>query len=192
MRQGVEPGRRPGADPEPASGGTVGAMRLLVVEDEADLADAVARACAATAMPSTSPPTARRRSTSSAFNEYDLVCLDITMPGIDGREVCRQHPRADRHVDPSPRVLDAHRPRLARGSRGGPRRRRRRLPRQAVRVPRAAGPGALAAAARRRHDRPPCSRVGDLELDTARHAAAARRSRSSSSPPRSSRSCATS
>ena len=23
-------------------------------------------------------------------NDYDLVCLDLTMPGIDGREVCRR------------------------------------------------------------------------------------------------------
>ena len=36
------------------------------------------------------------------INEYDLVCLDLTMPGIDGREVCRQI-RADTRVDPAPR-----------------------------------------------------------------------------------------
>ena len=25
-----------------------------------------------------------------AVNEYDLVCLDLTLPGVDGREVCRR------------------------------------------------------------------------------------------------------
>ena len=71
------------------------------------------------------------------------------MPGTDGREVCRRI-RAD-PLDPQPRVLmltarDSLDDRVA-----GTRRRRRRLPRQALRLPRAAGPGAVAAAAR--HER---------------------------------------
>lgn len=38
------------------------------------------------------------------LNAYDVICLDITMPGVDGREVCRQI-RADEFVTPQPRIL---------------------------------------------------------------------------------------
>ena len=39
-----------------------------------------------------------------AINEYDLVCLDLTMPGVGGREVCRRI-RTDELAGPPPRVL---------------------------------------------------------------------------------------
>ncbi len=55
-------------------------------------------------MPSTWPRTASEALEKLAINEYDLVCLDITMPGVDGLEVCR-HIRADTTRDPRPRVL---------------------------------------------------------------------------------------
>ena len=79
-------------------------MRILVVDDEPDLAEAVARGLrrdgyAVDVAPSGADALDRLR-----VNEYDLVCLDVTMPGIDGREVCRQI-RADARVDPAPRVL---------------------------------------------------------------------------------------
>lgn len=38
------------------------------------------------------------------LNPYDLICLDITMPGVDGREVCRQV-RNDPLIAPQPRIL---------------------------------------------------------------------------------------
>lgn len=38
------------------------------------------------------------------LNAYDLICLDITMPGVDGREVCRQI-RADTMLPGQPRIL---------------------------------------------------------------------------------------
>ncbi len=38
------------------------------------------------------------------LNPYDLICLDITMPGMDGREVCRKI-RADELISPQPRIL---------------------------------------------------------------------------------------
>src|SRR5690606_13970320 len=37
-------------------------------------------------------------------NAYDLVCLDLTMPGTDGREVCRRI-RAGEGPGEQPRVL---------------------------------------------------------------------------------------
>lgn len=38
------------------------------------------------------------------LNPYDLICLDITMPGVDGREVCRRV-RNDLLITPRPRIL---------------------------------------------------------------------------------------
>ena len=40
--------------------------------------------------PSTSRPTGATLSSRSAINDYDLVILDIRLPGINGLEVCRR------------------------------------------------------------------------------------------------------
>ena len=44
-----------------------------------------------------------------AINDYDLVCLDLTLPGIGGREVCRRiradDIRLEVSAEPPPRVL---------------------------------------------------------------------------------------
>src|SRR5690349_7957871 len=40
----------------------------------------------------------------ATVNAYDLICLDITMPGRDGREVCRRL-RSDPGLARQPRIL---------------------------------------------------------------------------------------
>ncbi len=79
-------------------------MRILVVDDEVDLANAVA--------------TGLRREGYAVdvvhggvdaldrlqFQPYDLICLDLTMPDMDGLEVCKQI-RANPPEGGAPRVL---------------------------------------------------------------------------------------
>lgn len=64
-------------------------MRILVVEDEADLAAAVAaglrREGYATDIASDGASALDR----AAVNRYDVVCLDLNLPDIDGLDVCR-------------------------------------------------------------------------------------------------------
>lgn len=79
-------------------------MRLLVVDDEVDLADAVARGLRRDGYAVDVAYDGVGALDKLGVNEYDLVCLDITMPGIDGREVCRRL-RAERDRMPQPRVL---------------------------------------------------------------------------------------
>ena len=65
-------------------------MRLLVVEDEPDLAQALAaglrREGYAVDVASDGASALER----VAITDYDLVCLDLGLPDIDGREVCRR------------------------------------------------------------------------------------------------------
>jgi DNA-binding response OmpR family regulator len=77
-------------------------MRILVVDDEVELADAVARGLRREGYAVDVAHDGADALDKAAINTYDLLCLDITMPGIDGREVCRRV-RAD--ADPQPRVL---------------------------------------------------------------------------------------
>lgn len=77
-------------------------MRILVVDDEVDLADAVSRGLRREGYAVDVANDGADALDKAAINAYDLVCLDITMPGIDGREVCRRI-RAD--VEPQPRIL---------------------------------------------------------------------------------------
>jgi DNA-binding response OmpR family regulator len=79
-------------------------MRLLVVEDEADLAEAVARGLRRDGYAVDVAPDGEEALEKLAVNEYDLVCLDLTLPGVGGREVCRRI-RAEATLDPPPRVL---------------------------------------------------------------------------------------
>ena len=82
---------------------TLPAMRVLVVDDEIDLADAVARGLRREGYAVDVANDGADALEKAIFNGYDLICLDITMPGMDGREVCRsirRHP-----FEPQPRVL---------------------------------------------------------------------------------------
>lgn len=65
-------------------------MRVLIVEDEPKIADVLQRGLEAeriVADVATDGESALRR---AAMREYDLVILDVMLPGIDGFETCRQ------------------------------------------------------------------------------------------------------
>lgn len=79
-------------------------MRLLVVDDEVELAEAVARGLRRDGYAVDLAFDGAEALEKLAVNGYDLVCLDLTMPGIGGREVCRRI-RSDELAGPPPRVL---------------------------------------------------------------------------------------
>ncbi|MGZ4706328.1 MAG: response regulator transcription factor [Acidimicrobiales bacterium] len=79
-------------------------MRLLVVDDESELAEAVARGLRRDGYAVDLAFDGSEALEKLAVNEYDLVCLDLTMPGIGGREVCRRI-RTEPLPGPPPRVL---------------------------------------------------------------------------------------
>ena len=92
------------------------------------LADTVRRGLTAEGFGSTSRTTATTGSGPRPRHTYDVIVLDIMLPGLNGYEVCAQlRERGDLDADP-----DAHRQgrRVRRGRRARPR--RRRLPHQAV------------------------------------------------------------
>lgn len=77
-------------------------MRLLVVDDEIPLATAVARGLRRAGYAVDVCHDGATAVQRLAEVDYDLVCLDRTMPGMDGLDVCR-HIR--RTAAPGPRVL---------------------------------------------------------------------------------------
>jgi DNA-binding response OmpR family regulator len=79
------------------------AMRVLVVEDEADLADAVARGAGREGYAVDVAYDGDAALDKAAVNAYDLVCLDLNLPGIDGLDVVRRL-RGDGGAE-APRVL---------------------------------------------------------------------------------------
>jgi DNA-binding response OmpR family regulator len=84
-------------------------MRLLVVEDEPELADAVARGLRRDGYAVDVAHDGQEALDRLAINAYDLVCLDLNLPVVDGLEVCRRL-RSDPYLrpaegEPSPRVL---------------------------------------------------------------------------------------
>jgi DNA-binding response OmpR family regulator len=78
-------------------------MRVLVVEDEADLADAVARGLRREGYAVDVAYDGDEALDKAGVNAYDVVCLDLNLPGTDGIEVVRRI-RADQQRQP-PRVL---------------------------------------------------------------------------------------
>ncbi|MEZ5208921.1 MAG: response regulator [Acidimicrobiales bacterium] len=79
-------------------------MRLLVVDDERELADAVAKGLRNEGYAVDVAYDGDEALDKLGYTPYDLICLDVTMPGTDGRAVCRAV-RADVTIDPQPRVL---------------------------------------------------------------------------------------
>ena len=80
------------------------AVRVLVVDDETDLAEAVAGGLRLEGYAVDVAHDGGEALAKVAVTEYDLVCLDVTMPGTDGREVCRAI-RDDPSLLRQPRIL---------------------------------------------------------------------------------------
>ncbi len=68
---------------------TVGGVRVLVVEDEIDMAEAVARGLRREGYAVDVAYDGTTALEKLGYTDYDLLCLDLTLPGVDGREVCR-------------------------------------------------------------------------------------------------------
>lgn len=77
-------------------------MRLLVVDDEVDLADAVARGLRHEGYAVDVAYDGTDALEKARLTDYDLICLDITMPGLSGHQVCQQLRAVE---GPAPRVL---------------------------------------------------------------------------------------
>jgi len=65
-------------------------MRILVVEDEQDLADAVAKGLRREGYAVDIAYTGDDAVEKLGVNAYDLVCLDLNLPGVDGRTIARR------------------------------------------------------------------------------------------------------
>ncbi|MEM7274765.1 MAG: response regulator transcription factor [Actinomycetota bacterium] len=79
-------------------------MRILVVDDEPDLADAVAGSLRREGYAVDVVNSGQDALERLGINPYDLVLLDLTLPDIDGLEVCRTI-RTDPMFDPTTRIL---------------------------------------------------------------------------------------
>ncbi len=75
---------------ERVKAGTVEGVRVLVVEDEVDMADAIARGLRREGYAVDVANDGTAALERLGYTAYDLVCLDLTLPGVDGREVCRR------------------------------------------------------------------------------------------------------
>lgn len=82
----------------------VGGVRILVVDDESELAEAIAASLRREGYAVDVANDAHGALDRLMLNPYDLVTLDLTLPDIDGREVCRLI-RTDSRYDPSTRIL---------------------------------------------------------------------------------------
>ncbi|MGF1597763.1 MAG: response regulator transcription factor [Acidimicrobiales bacterium] len=79
-------------------------MRILVVDDEVELADAIAAGLRREGYAVDVAHDGHSALDRLSFNAYDLVTLDLNLPDLDGREVCRLI-RTDPRFDPATRVL---------------------------------------------------------------------------------------
>ena len=81
-------------------------MRILVVEDEQDLATAMARSLRGDGYAIDVASTARSAVDLSSINVYDLVCLDLNLPDGDGLDLCREISSGPSFSDdPGPKVI---------------------------------------------------------------------------------------
>jgi DNA-binding response OmpR family regulator len=81
-------------------------MRVLVVEDEQDLADAIAAGLRREGYAVDLAHAGDEALLKARVYPYDLICLDLNLPELGGREVCRAiraEPRSD--GAPQPRIL---------------------------------------------------------------------------------------
>ncbi len=81
-------------------------MRLLVVEDERDLADAVAEGLRREGYAVDVAYDGDTGLRKALVRPYDAICLDLNLPGTDGRDVLRMvRAEARREGTPGPRIL---------------------------------------------------------------------------------------
>jgi DNA-binding response OmpR family regulator len=80
-------------------------MRILVVEDEPDLAQAIAAGLRREGYAVDLAPNGADAVDKLAVASYDLVCLDLNLPDMDGREVCRRIRKGEVLGEAEPRVL---------------------------------------------------------------------------------------
>lgn len=80
-------------------------MRLLVVDDEPDLVEAVARGLRREGYAVDTAGDGEEALDKAEFTPYDLICLDLTLPGLDGLEVCERLRAAPADGREAPRVL---------------------------------------------------------------------------------------
>ena len=82
-------------------------MRVLVVEDERDLARALAEGIRRDGYAVDTSFTGADALDKLNGAPYDIVCLDLNLPDIDGREVCRRIQAGGERLDESdtPRVI---------------------------------------------------------------------------------------
>lgn len=65
-------------------------MRILVVEDEHDLASAIATSLRRNGYATDVAADGATALDRVAVNDYDLICLDLNLPDADGLDVCRK------------------------------------------------------------------------------------------------------
>ena len=65
-------------------------MKLLVVEDEKDLANAIADGLTRQAYSVDLAYDGHAAQILIEVNQYDLLILDLNLPGVDGLEICKQ------------------------------------------------------------------------------------------------------
>lgn len=80
-------------------------MRLLVVDDEPDLVEAVARGLRREGYAVDTAGDGEEALDKAELTPYDLICLDLTLPGLDGLEVCERLRAAPAAGREAPRVL---------------------------------------------------------------------------------------
>ena len=76
-------------------------MRVLVVDDEVDLAEAIARGLRREGYAVDVAHDGEEALEKARLTAYDLICLDITMPKMDGRAVCRALRAGQFHDEPA-------------------------------------------------------------------------------------------
>ena len=70
--------------------GTLHSVRVLVVEDEVDLAQAVATGLRREGYAVDVAYDGDEALEKLGYTDYDVICLDLTLPKVDGTEVCRR------------------------------------------------------------------------------------------------------
>jgi DNA-binding response OmpR family regulator len=81
-------------------------MRVLVVEDERDFADSLAEGLRGEGYAVDVAYDGDDARVKAAVYPYDVVTLDLSLPGMDGRDLCRELRTSERRDgEPPPRIL---------------------------------------------------------------------------------------